>query len=103
METFVIVKLLIILEKLSLTTKQTPKKKNKEEKEFSNVVEKRKKNVKKEQHKETAEDRANKELEKIAAYQARIAKQKSKAKKIRTVVDKGGQSANNKGIYIYKT
>ncbi|XP_035730261.1 probable ATP-dependent RNA helicase DDX27 [Vespa mandarinia] len=84
-------------EKLSLTTKQPRKKKNKEEKEFSNVVEEKKKNAKKEQHKETAEDRANKELEKIAAYQARIAKQKSKAKKIRTVVDKSGYNVNNKG------
>ncbi|XP_047367312.1 probable ATP-dependent RNA helicase DDX27 [Vespa velutina] len=84
-------------EKLSLTTKQPRKKKDKEEKEFSNVVEEKKKNAKKEQHKETAEDRANKELEKIAAYQARIAKQKSKAKKIRTVVDKNGYNVNNKG------
>lgn len=84
-------------EKLLLTTKQPRKKKDKEEKDFSKVIEEKKKNAKKEQHKETAEDRAKRELEKIAAYQARVAKQKSKEKKIRTVVDTDAYTRNNKG------
>lgn len=84
-------------EKLLLTTKQPRKKKDKEEKDFSKVIEEKKKNAKKEQYKETAEDRAKRELEKIAAYQARVAKQKSKAKKIRTVVDTDAYTRNNKG------
>ncbi|XP_015187767.1 PREDICTED: probable ATP-dependent RNA helicase DDX27 [Polistes dominula] len=85
-------------EKLLLTTKKPRKQKDKEEKDFSKVIEeKKKKNVKKEQHKETAEDRAKRELEKIAAYQARLAKQKSKEKKIRTVVDTDAYTTNNKG------
>ncbi|XP_043487770.1 probable ATP-dependent RNA helicase DDX27 [Polistes fuscatus] len=84
-------------EKLLLTTKQPRKKKDKEEKDFSKVIEEKKKNAKKEQYKETAEDRAKRELEKIAAYQARVAKQKSKEKKIRTVVDTDAYTRNNKG------
>ncbi|XP_014605115.1 PREDICTED: probable ATP-dependent RNA helicase DDX27 [Polistes canadensis] len=84
-------------EKLLLTTKQPRKKKDKEEKDFSKVIEEKKKNAKKEQYKETAEDRAKRELEKIAAYQARVAKQKFKAKKIRTVIDTDAYTRNNKG------
>lgn len=83
-------------EKLSLTEKQR-KTKNKEEKTIKNIVEEKKRNKVKEPHKETAEDRANKELAKIAAYQARLAKQKSKEKKIRTVVDNVGYTAINNG------
>ncbi|KAK2579488.1 hypothetical protein KPH14_010801 [Odynerus spinipes] len=83
-------------ENLSLTEKQR-KQKNKEGKDTKNIVEEKKKNAKKEQHKETAEDRANRELEKIAAYQARLAKQKSKEKKIRTVVDSVRYTTNNSG------
>ncbi|KAI4497125.1 hypothetical protein M0802_007871 [Mischocyttarus mexicanus] len=84
-------------EKLLLTTKQARKKKDKEERDFSKVIEEKKKNAKKEQHKDTAEDRAKRELEKIAAFQARLAKQKSKQKKIRTVEDTDAYRADNKG------
>lgn len=83
-------------EKLSLTEKHR-KTKNKEEKTIKNIVEEKKRNIAKEKHKETAEDRANKELAKIAAYQARLAKQKSKEKKIRTVVDNVGYTTINNG------
>ncbi|KAG6803052.1 ATP-dependent RNA helicase DDX27 [Apis mellifera caucasica] len=74
-------------ERLSLTEKQSNKKeKKKPNKEPSNIVEEKKKKAK-EPKKETAEDRAKRELEKIAAYQARLAKKQNKLSKIRTIVD----------------
>lgn len=85
------------LEKLSLTEKQsnTNKGKKKRNKESSNVVEEKKKKCK-EPKKETAEDRAKRELEKIAAYQARLAKRKNKQQKIRIVME-DDKSVSNKG------
>nr|XP_034181342.1 probable ATP-dependent RNA helicase DDX27 [Osmia lignaria] len=76
-------------EKLSLTEKQVKANKGKKRQsdEAPNVVKDKKKKLSKEPKKETAEDRANKELEKIAAFQARLAKKKNKQKKLRTVVD----------------
>lgn len=66
--------------------------------EAPNVVKDKKKKLSKEPKKETAEDRANKELEKIAAFQARLAKKKNKQKKLRTVVDDKFMT-NKRGIF----
>lgn len=83
-------------ERLSLTEKQSNKKeKKKPNKEPSNIVEKKKKKAK-EPKKETAEDRAKRELEKIAAYQARLAKKQNKLSKIRTIVDDDKFTSNKK-------
>ncbi|XP_006618560.1 probable ATP-dependent RNA helicase DDX27 [Apis dorsata] len=83
-------------ERLSLTEKQSNKKeKKKSNKEPSNIVEEKKKKAK-EPKKETAEDRAKKELEKIAAYQARLAKKQNKLNKIRTIVDDDKFTPNKK-------
>ncbi|KAG5337858.1 DDX27 helicase, partial [Acromyrmex heyeri] len=71
---------------LRLTKKQIGKNK-KHEKELSNIVQEKKKKAQNEPQKDTAEDRAKKELEKIAAYQARLAKKSNRQKKIRTVTD----------------
>ncbi|XP_043799505.1 probable ATP-dependent RNA helicase DDX27 [Apis laboriosa] len=83
-------------ERLSLTEKQSNKKEKKKlNKEPSNIVEEKKKKAK-EPKKETAEDRAKKELEKIAAYQARLAKKQNKLNKIRTIVDDDKFTPNKK-------
>ncbi|XP_076682047.1 dead-box helicase Rs1 [Andrena cerasifolii] len=76
-------------DKLSLVEKQpkSKEKKQKKNREPSNLVEEKKKKVSKEPRKDTAEDRANRELEKTAAFQARLAKKKNKQKKIRAVVE----------------
>ncbi|XP_033360984.1 probable ATP-dependent RNA helicase DDX27 [Bombus vosnesenskii] len=82
-------------EKLSLTEKLNTNKGQKQNKEPSNIIEEKKKRSK-EPKQETAEDRAKKELEKIAAYQARLAKKKNKQNKIRTVVENDKFSSNRK-------
>ncbi|XP_068985117.1 probable ATP-dependent RNA helicase DDX27 [Bombus flavifrons] len=82
-------------EKLSLTEKQNTNKEKKQNKEPSNIIEEKKKRSK-EPKQETAEDRAKKELEKIAAYQARLAKKKNKQNKIRAVVENDNFSSNRK-------
>lgn len=83
-------------ERLSLTEKQSNKKeKKKPNKEPSNIVEEKKKKAK-EPKKETAEDRAKRELEKIAAYQARLAKKQNKLSKIRTIVDDDKFTSNKR-------
>ncbi|XP_015519416.1 probable ATP-dependent RNA helicase DDX27 [Neodiprion lecontei] len=76
-------------DKLLLTEKKDKGKgKKKQEKEPSNAVnEKAKEAKRKNPKKETAEDRANKEMDKVAAFQARLAKRNNKQKKIRSVVD----------------
>ena len=52
------------------------------------VVEKKKQPKKKKVPQlDPAEERANKELEKVAAFQARLLKKKNKPKKIRTIID----------------
>ncbi|KYQ60175.1 putative ATP-dependent RNA helicase DDX27 [Trachymyrmex zeteki] len=73
-----------------LTKKQVGKNK-KHEKEPSNIVQEKKKKAQNEPQKDTAEDRAKKELEKIAAYQARLAKKSNRQKKIRTVIDENNR------------
>ncbi|XP_076169054.1 dead-box helicase Rs1 [Ptiloglossa arizonensis] len=84
-------------EKLTLTEKQPKKNEKKiQNREPSNIVEEKKKKVFKEPKKETAEDRAKKELNKIAAYQARLAKKGHKQKKIRTVMDDDKSLSNRK-------
>lgn len=89
----------MLLEKLTLTEKQPKKNEKKiQNREPSNIVEEKKKKVFKEPKKETAEDRAKKELNKIAAYQARLAKKGHKQKKIRTVMDDDKSLSNRKGI-----
>ncbi|XP_066591378.1 probable ATP-dependent RNA helicase DDX27 [Prorops nasuta] len=81
-------------ERLLLTQKKA-KNKDKKDKENPNVVKNKKKKV--ESQKETAEDRANKELEKIAAFQARLAKKSNKPQKIRTVADNNELISQTKG------
>lgn len=56
-----------------------------------------KKKTKNEPKQNTAEDRAKKELDKIAAYQARLAKRKNKPKKIKTVMDESNRDFSRKG------
>lgn len=86
------------LEKLSLTEKQNTNKEKKQNREPSNIIEEKKKKSK-EPKQETAEDRAKRELEKIAAYQARLAKKKNKQNKIRTVVENDKFSSNRKSKF----
>lgn len=58
------------------------------EKQALNIVEEKAKKAKKKAPEiDPAEERAMKELNKVAAYQARIAKRSNKQKKIRTVLD----------------
>ncbi|GAB1870099.1 RNA helicase [Camponotus japonicus] len=80
---------------LRLSKKQVSKNK-KHEKESSNIVEEKKKKTQNEP-KDTAEDRAKRELEKIAAYQARLAKKSNKQKKIRVVMDEYNRDFTKKG------
>ncbi|XP_015586769.1 probable ATP-dependent RNA helicase DDX27 [Cephus cinctus] len=85
--------------RLTLTEKQPKNKGNKDKKNkmASNIVEeKTRRDKKKGPKKETAEDRVNKEMEKVAAYQARLAKKKNKLKKIRTVLDDDVRGASKK-------
>ncbi|CAK9811224.1 Probable ATP-dependent RNA helicase DDX27 [Anthophora plagiata] len=85
-------------EKLSLNEKQPKvnnKEKRKQNKELPNTVEE-KKNKFKQGKKETAEDRARRELGKIEAYQARLAKKKNKQQKIRTIVENDQSLANRR-------
>ncbi|XP_025993179.1 probable ATP-dependent RNA helicase DDX27 [Solenopsis invicta] len=81
-------------ENFRLTKKQVKSKKH--EKEPSNIVQEKKKKQN-EPKKDTAEDRARKELEKIAAYQARLAKKSNRQKKIRTVTDENNHNFAKKG------
>ncbi|XP_043277330.1 probable ATP-dependent RNA helicase DDX27 [Venturia canescens] len=88
-------------DKLCLTEKSKAKgQKRKAEQPISNLVEENAKKTKKKKkptEAETAEDRANKELEKVAAFQARMLKKKNKMKKIRTMVDDDYRSSVKKG------
>lgn len=84
---------------LRLSGKQVRKKKKNEEP--SNIVEEKKKKTQNEPKKDTAEDRAKKELEKIAAYQARLAKKSNKQKKIKVVMDESNRDFAKKGITLY--
>ncbi|XP_032671763.1 probable ATP-dependent RNA helicase DDX27 [Odontomachus brunneus] len=83
-------------ENLQLTERSTVKNK-KCEKKPSNIVEDKKKKVQNEPKKDTAEDRAKKELDKIAAYQARLTKRKNKPKKIKTIIDDSNRDFSRKG------
>lgn len=64
-------------------------------------MEEKKKKTQNEPKKDTAEDRAKRELEKIAAYQARLAKKSNKQKKIRVVMDEYNRDFTKKGIVFY--
>lgn len=64
-------------------------------------MEEKKKKTQNEPKKDTAEDRAKRELEKIAAYQARLAKKSNKQKKIRVVMDEHNHDFTKKGIVLY--
>lgn len=64
-------------------------------------MEEKKKKTQNEPKKDTAEDRAKRELEKIAAYQARLAKKSNKQKKIRVVMDEYNRDFNKKGKVLY--
>jgi len=92
-----ITQIFIFLDNLRLTKKQVGKNK-KHEKEPSNIVQEKKKKAQNELQKDTAEDRAKKELEKIAAYQARLAKKNNRQKKIRTVTDENNRDFAKKSI-----
>lgn len=92
--------LCIFTENLRLTEKQTSKNKN-QEKIPSNLVKNNKKKAEEESKKDTAEDRAKKELDKIAAYQARLAKKSNKQRKIRTVIDESNYNTVQQGIISY--
>lgn len=89
----------IFSENFRLTKKQGKSKKH--EKDPSNIVQEKKKKPQNEPKKDTAEDRARKELEKIAAYQARLAKKSNRQKKIRTVMDESNRDFARKGIISY--
>lgn len=66
------------------------------------MQDKKKKKQSNEPKKDTAEDRAKKELEKIASYQARLAKKKNKPKKIKTVMDDSNRrDFSKKGTISY--
>lgn len=86
--------------KLTEKAKKTREKKNGPSNLVEDNIKKAKK--KKEQEKiDPAEARANRELEKVAAYQARLAKKMNKPKKIRAVVeDNERRSFNKKGKLI---
>jgi len=60
-------------------------------------VEEKKKKTQNEPKKDTAEDRTKKELEKMAAYQARLAKRSNKQKKIKVVMDESNRNFSKKG------
>lgn len=64
-------------------------------------MEKKKKKTQNQPEKDTAEGRAKKELEKIAAYQARLAKKSNKQKKIKVVMDESNRDFAKKGITLY--
>lgn len=64
-------------------------------------MEEKKKKTQNEPKKDTAEDRAKRELEKIAAYQARLAKKSNKQKKIRVVMDEYNRDFTKKGTVFY--
>ncbi|XP_058796893.1 probable ATP-dependent RNA helicase DDX27 [Phymastichus coffea] len=77
-------------EKLNLTEKQNKNAKDKNMKNHKSlkmVDEKAKKSKKIAQKLDPAEERTMKELNKVAAYQARLAKKNNKQKKIRTMID----------------
>ncbi|XP_011506508.1 PREDICTED: probable ATP-dependent RNA helicase DDX27 [Ceratosolen solmsi marchali] len=81
-------------ERLLLTGKEKKvKKDDQNEKQPLNIVkEKTKKRKTKVKAVDPAEERALKELNKVAAYQARIAKKSSKQRKIRTIVDENDRA-----------
>jgi hypothetical protein len=85
---------------LRLTKKHIGKTK-KDEKISCNVVKDKKKKIQENFEKKTAEDRANNELEKLVAYQMRLAKSNNKEEKIRTVMDENYSVAKRSITFIY--
>ncbi|XP_033218592.1 probable ATP-dependent RNA helicase DDX27 [Belonocnema kinseyi] len=82
-------------ERLQLTESKPKSKKRKESSSLEG--EKEKKLKKKKEPVDPAEERINKELEKVAAYQARLAKKTNRQKKIRAMVDEKGRPNEKKG------
>ncbi|XP_051174595.1 probable ATP-dependent RNA helicase DDX27 [Leptopilina boulardi] len=86
-------------ERLQLTEKKSTQLKKEKLKEKENGKEnKKKKQDKKNEPIDEAEERVNKELEKVAAFQARAAKRMNKQKKIRTVVENDYHSMDKKKL-----
>lgn len=95
-----ITQIFVFSDNFRLTQKEVKSKKN-NEKGPPNVVQEKKKKAQNEPKVDTAEDRAKKELEKIAAYQARLAKKSNKQKKIKTVVDEDKRDFTKKSTISY--
>ncbi|XP_076231044.1 dead-box helicase Rs1 [Calliopsis andreniformis] len=89
-------------EKLLLTEKQSKNKEKKKKREPLNIVQEKKQKISREPKRETAEDRTKRELEKIAAYQARLAKKINKQTKIRTVME-DNRSTISKGVPVKRS
>uniref|UniRef100_A0A1B6CUR1 RNA helicase n=2 Tax=Clastoptera arizonana TaxID=38151 RepID=A0A1B6CUR1_9HEMI len=92
-------------ERLSLTDLKDKKNKDKNKEVDPKVMsENIFKEKKKKQKKgvDTAEDRINREMQKVMLLQARLAKKKQKQKKIKSVVDIGEYSKKNKAIKKFK-
>jgi len=92
--------LYIFSENLRLTEKQIGKNK-KDEKIPSNIVKDKKKEIQENSKKNTAEDRVKNELEKLVAYQTRLAKRSNKQKKIKTVLDENYSIAKQSITFIF--
>lgn len=91
-------------ESLKLTEKAAKgKRKREDEPPINQVIEKRKR-LKKRQEVDPAQERIDKELAKVAAYQARLAKKNNKQKRIKAVVDnsemRGKQGTPNVKIIV---
>ncbi|XP_023245376.1 probable ATP-dependent RNA helicase DDX27 [Copidosoma floridanum] len=81
-------------ERLKLSEKQKAGKSNNQDP--LNIVQEKKKAKKKKPQLDPAEERAIKELNKVAAYQARMAKRNNKPKKIRTIIDDSERPYNKR-------
>lgn len=86
-------------ENLRLAEKQKSKSK-KHEKVPPNIVKNKKKQPQEEPKKNISEDRVNKDLEKLIAFQVRAAKRKQKPKKIRSMDDDSHNTAKQ-SIYAF--
>lgn len=100
----IVVVVVVVAESLKLTEKapKANKRKREDEPPINQVIEKRKKQNKKKQEVDPAQERIDKELQKVAAYQARLAKKSNRMKKIKTVVD-NSEMRGKQGIYFYFT
>lgn len=92
-----LIKFCVFLENLRLTERTIGKSKRHKS---SNIVDDKKKKIQNESKQDTAEYRINRELEKLAAYQVRLAKRNNKQKKIK-VMDESNRDFARKGIISY--